>query len=96
MRKAHRGRCSCAIQPYRVSGADLGVSSNEGGYPVPPTFKPGKELLVLVKLMLQYGANPKLRNNGGQDCIQFATGQGFLQCAEVVLSHKEEPEHIKV
>ena len=49
-----------------------------------PSTKREENLLDPLRFMLRHGANPKLLNKAGKDCIEFATSQGFLQCAKMM------------
>ncbi len=45
-----------------------------------------EELKENVMLLLQYGANPSLRNLKGQDCIEYATNEGFPESAKMMIA----------
>ena len=45
-----------------------------------------EQLKENLMLLLQYGANPSIRNKLGKDCIEYATNEGFLESARVMLA----------
>ena len=52
--------------------------------------KTDESLRGSLMLLLQYGANPSLRNNSGKDCMEFACNQGFGESARVMQAFKNE------
>jgi len=52
--------------------------------------KTDESLRDSLMLLLQYGANPSLRNKSGKDCIEFATYSGFGESARVMQAFKKE------
>ena len=57
------------------------------------TDKPASVVMQSVMLLLNCGADPKIENQAGQDAMQFATLNGFQECASAMIPFiKSTPE----
>ena len=52
--------------------------------------KTDEKLRESLMLLLQKGANPSLRNQAGKDCIEFATEEGLVESARIMIPYRKD------